>query len=396
MSGVIHASGRDAIAIIEPGLTFPDLDAILRPHGLRSFKPLLPRRNKSVLATYLEREPMISPQDHWDTSDPLAALSFTFGNGEPFRTGGASIPGSLETNLQRGNRQMMSLGPAGTDYTRLLMGAQGSLGIVHWASIYCERLPAREEACFYETDEFARAGQFLRDLALRQVWSHCFVLDRTQAAAAVGLAGDAFGKAAATGKETPRWLVYVSIAAPDARADECLAWKRAEVTSLAAQAGIRQADGSGIDAAVLARRIQELPEAPYKDAPSGSHREVFCLSQLNRVPSLLAAVEPVISEATARTGGGIIAGVYVQPTVQGASCHVALTLFHAPRFAAEAAALDQLLAERLAAAGGFLSRPYGAWSEIAYGRDPGIVPYLRKAKEMFDPANVLNPGRLCF
>lgn len=394
MAGVIHASGRDAIAVIEPGVTFPDLDRVLRPHGLRSFKPLLPRRSKSVLATYLEREPMVSPQDHWDTSDPLAALSFTFGNGEPFRTGGASIPGPLETNLQRGNRQMMSLGPAGTDYTRLLLGSQGTLGIVHWASIYCERIPAREEALFYEVDDFARASDFVRNLALRQVWTHCFILDRTQAAAAAGLMGSDFAQAAASA--APRWLVYVGIAAPDARPDDCMAWKRAEVSALAAQAGVRLADETAISAATLAHRIQDLPATPYKDAPSGSHREVFCLSQLNRVETLLVAVGPLIERATEQTDGGIAVGIYVQPTVQGASCHVDFTLFHPPRLAAEAAALDRHMAECLADAGGFLSRPYGEWSEVAYRRDPGIVPYLRKAKGMFDPAAVLNPGRLCF
>lgn len=395
MTGIIHVSGRDGIAVIEPGVTFRDLDEKLRPHGLRSFKPLLPRRNKSVLATFLEREPIISPQDHWDTSDPLSAISFTFGNGDPFRTGGASLPGSLETNLRRGHRQMMSLGPSSTDYTRVLMGAQGTLGIVHWASIYCERIPAREEAFFFETDALERAVSFVRSLALRQVWAHCFVLDRTQAAAAVGR-DEAFDQAASTSEGGRRWLVYVSVAAPDARPDACMAWKRAELAALAEQAGIRLAQGGDLDAQALARRIQDLPEAPYKDRPKGAHREVFCLSQLNRVDGLLGAVEPLVSQATRQTAGGIAVGVYVQPTVQGASCHLDFTLFHTPRHAAEAAALDRRMVEVLAKAGGFLSRPYGEWSEIAFDRDPGIVPYLQKVKGMFDPGNVLNPNRLCF
>lgn len=396
MAELVHVSARDAIAIVEPGLTFPDLDVSLRPHGLRSFKPLLPRRNKSVLATYLEREPMIAPQDHWDTSDPLAALSFTFGNGEPFRTGGASIPGTLKTNLERGNRQMMSLGPAGTDYTRVLLGSQGTLGIVHWGSIYCERVPAREEACFYAADDFARAGEFVRLLALRQVWAHCFILDRAQAAAALGLTGEAFDQAAGGIGEAPRWLVYLSIAAPDARPDACMAWKRAEVGRLAEKAGVRLVEDATFSAATLARRIQDPPQSPYRDAPRGSHREVFCLSQLNRVEALLATVEPMIQQAVVQTNGGIVPGVYVQPTVQGASCHVEFTLFHEPSFTASAAALGRQVVEGLVDAGGFLSRPYGEWSQIAYRRDPGIVPNLHKVKDMFDPARVLNPGRLCF
>lgn len=397
MTEVLHADGRNAIAIIEPGVTFPAFDEYLRPFGLRSFKPLLPRRNKSVLTTYLEREPMIAPQDHWDTSDPLSALSFTFGNGAPFRTGGASIPGSLATNLKRGNRQMMSSGPSATDYTRVLLGAQGTLGIVHWASIYCERIPEQEEAYFYGSNSLHDVASFVRLLALRQLWAHCFVVDRAQAAAALGLPLGTFDSPAAGGAALPRWLIYVSIAASEARADAAMAWKRASLASLGGQAGVQLIEAhAGCRAMDLARRIQNLPEQPYKDAPRGAHREVFCLSQLNRVDALVAAVEPFIAEASVRTGGEIEAGIYIQPTVQGASCHLDVTLFHTPRCADAAAELDRRIIERLADAGGFISRPYGAWSEIAFRHAPGIVPYLNKAKAMFDPNNLLNPTRLCF
>lgn len=399
MQRLIHADRRDAIAIIEPGLTFPEFDRQLQPHGLRSFKPLLPRRNKSVLACFLEREPTIAPRDHWDTTDPLAALSITFGTGESFRTGGASIPGTLEENLRRGNRQMMSAGPIATDYTRVLLGSQGTLGIVGWASIYCERIPAREAPQFYGAQDYAAVAEFARLLSLRQLGAHCFVLDRFQAAAALGHAGAAFERArhAADDGACPRWLLYVNLTAPDELPDACMTWQQADVEALAADAGVRRlTDPDGMSATALAARLQALPEAPYQDGPRGAHREVFCLSQLDRVPRLLAVAEPLIQQVSASTGDGVVAGVYVQPTVQGVSCHVGFTLYHAGAFAAQAIDLEHRLVERLAEAGGFLSRPYGTWSEVAYRRDPNIVPYLQKVKEMFDPKHLLNPKRLCF
>jgi FAD/FMN-containing dehydrogenase len=400
MQRLIHADGRDAIAVIEPGLTFPAFDAALRPYGLRSFKPLLPRRNKSVLANYLEREPMIAPREHWDTTDPLASLSITFGSGESFRTGGASAPGTLEENLRRGNRQMMASGPMVTDYTRVLLGSQGTLGVVSWASIYCERIPAREEARFYGAEDYASLAEFARLLLLRPIAAHCFVLDRTQAAAALGHGGTAFERVRqGSGEFTacPTWLLYVNITAPRALPDVCMAWQLADLESLAESAGARLlTDATGIGAAALAGRLQELPTEPYKNGPRGAHREVFCLSQLDRVPRLLAAVEPLIQEARARTRDGIVAGLYVQPTVQGVSCHVDFTLFHAPEFAQQACELERRLVERLVEAGGFLSRPYETWGEVAYKRDSNIVPFLHKVKDMFDPKHLLNPGRLCF
>lgn len=400
MTRMIHADSRDAIAIIEPGITFTDFDKLLQPYGLRSFKPLLPRRNKSVLATYLEREPTIAPRDHWDTTDPLASMSITFGSGESFRTGGASVPGTLEENLRRGNRQMMAAGPISTDYTRVLLGSQGTLGIVSWASIYCERIPAREEPRFYGAEDYESAAEFARLLSLRQLGAHCFVLNRVQAAAALGYDGVAFERLLrADGRSTacPQWLLYVNLTAPDALPDACMAWQLEDLKMLAQSAGVQLLNNpEGFSAAALAVRLQELPAAPYKDEPRGAHREVFCLSQLDRVPALLAAAQPLIREASAGTDGGIVAGLYVQPTVQGVSCHVDFTLYHPPKLAARAIELEHRLVECLAEAGGFLSRPYGTWSEVAYRRDANIVPYLRKVKDMFDPKHLLNPNRLCF
>lgn len=385
---MIHADGRDAIAIIEPGLTFADFDNHLRSYGLRSMKPLLPRHNKSVLATFLEREPMIAMRDHWDTTDPLASLSITFGSGECFRTGGGSLPGSLQENLARGNRQMMASGPVMTDYTRVLLGSQGTLGIVGWASIYCERIPEREEAFFFGADDYAVLAELVRILALRQTATHCFMLDRVQAAAALGLPESSFSA------PLPKWLLYATLTASDAAPDEKMDWQRRDLLALAAQAGAaRLEEAYGFSAEALAARIQEPPQAFYKDAFGGTHSEVFCLTQMDRVPGLLDAVGPLLSNALQQ---GIAAGVYVQPTIQGTSCHLDFTLFHDTGKNDAATAISEQMVRKLAASGGFLSRPYGDWSQVAFGRDPNIVPLLRKVKRMFDPNNVLNPNRLCF
>jgi hypothetical protein len=46
--------------------------------------------------------------------------------------------------------------------------------------------------------------------------------------------------------------------------------------------------------------------------------------------------------------------------------------------------------------GAFFSRPYGIWADMAYGRNAGHTSLSRKLKGLFDPNNVLNPGKLCF
>jgi FAD/FMN-containing dehydrogenase len=46
--------------------------------------------------------------------------------------------------------------------------------------------------------------------------------------------------------------------------------------------------------------------------------------------------------------------------------------------------------------GGFFSRPYGLWSDLVYSKCPDTVQALNKVKNIFDPAGIMNPGKLCF
>ena len=48
--------------MIEPGVTFETLIPELKRHGLRLNLPFLPKPFKSVLTSYLEREPGLIPK----------------------------------------------------------------------------------------------------------------------------------------------------------------------------------------------------------------------------------------------------------------------------------------------------------------------------------------------
>ena len=114
MRQLVHADPRDKIAIVEPGIDFGTIDTLLAPHGLRAFRPLRPRAGKSVLASYLDREPLIHPNDHWDVGDPFGGSAIVLGNGDLVLTGSAAIEGTLQQQLDNGSRQMLSVGPGHT------------------------------------------------------------------------------------------------------------------------------------------------------------------------------------------------------------------------------------------------------------------------------------------
>lgn len=377
---VIHVDGRDAIAVIEPGVTFAAFDEALRPHGLRSFRPILARRTKSVIAAFLEREPITVPGQHWDSADPLGATEFVFGTGKSYRTGGASFSGTLEENLALGNRQMLGVGPAHTDFARVIQGSQGALGVVTWASIYCRRLPARELPLFASADRLEPVVELAYRLLRRRPAGQLFLMNGRQLALFCATDATHYRALAAS---LPRWLLYVELSTPDYFPDEAIAYQRADIERDAAELGADLGtELGGIPADQLAARLEALGDQPAHDLGLASE-EVFCLSQLDKIESLLGRVGDAIADE---------ACIYLQPLVHGVNAHCQLTLLAPMDGQAAQSAKAIAVAEALAAAGGFFSRPYYPWAHVPFDRDKTIVPLLAKTKAIFDPQKVLQPG----
>ena len=379
MNKVIHVDGRDAIAVIEPGVTFGELNAALAPHGLRSFRPLELRPSKSVLAAFLEREPITVPSSHWDSADPLAAMEFVFGNGDMFRTGGAALPGTLEQNLARGNRQMLGAGPMHTDFGRVIQGAQGALGVVTWASIYCQRVPTLAKPLFAHSTRLESIVELAYRMLRRRTAAQLFIVNARQLA--LSLAGERLVDKLAP--QLPDWTMYVELAAPEYFPQEAIAYQLADLKRDASALGVTIGDrvGEFPASAVAKRQDADLTSAA---ANAGFPRqEVFCISQLDRVRGHLDAISP--SDAAQ-------ACIYVQPLAQGVNAHCQFTLIDEAKQGSAAAHRATALAEALAGSGGFFSRPYHPWAHIPFQRDKSIAPLLAKTKSLFDPFSVLQPG----
>ena len=92
-------------------------------------------------------------------------------------------------------------------------------------------------------------------------------------------------------------------------------------------------------------------------------------------------------------------GVYIQPGVQGSSYHCEFNLFYDPKSSGEINQVSKLTTAAtlsLMDKGAFFSRPYGLTTGEIMNRDAATVAGLTKVKNIFDPNNILNPGKLCF
>jgi FAD/FMN-containing dehydrogenase len=66
MKQIIRVDRRNRVAMIEPGVTFGKLIPALAKEGLAPLITFLPRHNKFVVTSFLERTPITEPIQHWE------------------------------------------------------------------------------------------------------------------------------------------------------------------------------------------------------------------------------------------------------------------------------------------------------------------------------------------
>jgi FAD/FMN-containing dehydrogenase len=396
MNRVMRVDPEHRIAMVEPGVTFKELGPAARKSGLRLNLPLLPRPGKSVVASVLEREPVIMPKYHWDISDPLACTEVVYGSGDLFKTGSAAGPGTLEEQWEAGAAQNEAAGPIQADFARLIQGAQGTMGIVTWATVRCEHLPDIEEPYLAGSDDVAGLLRFARGL-IRNRWADdCVLLNDVNLARIMAEAQGGEHEELKAG--LPRWSLFYSISGVRYFPEEKIRYLQTDIAELAKSLGVEPLRGLGdVSAFDLMDVLHEPPaDGHWKSARGSACKDIFFVSMSDHLEELTGTMMAAAAESGYPVSD---VGVYLQPMVQAVNYHCEFNLFFNRDDAgrkAQAGELFEAASKLLADRGGFFSRPYGPWAEMAYGRDPATVAALRKVKKIFDPNNVMNPGKLCF
>ncbi len=396
MKNIVRIDARNRIALIEPGVTFAEIIPELEKEGLRLNMPLLPRASKSVAGSLLEREPVIMPKYHWDGSDPLACVEVIYGTGDKFRTGSAAGSGDLDYQWKSGAAQVAAVGPAQADFHRLIQGSQGTMGIVTWVTVRCERLPHLEEPFLIGSSELGSLLELNHWLIRRRLADECLILNNTNLAQ---MLAKQWPKEFETIRDTlPPWVLIYCIAGYEYLPEEKVAYQQKAIAEITGRLGLKPVKSlANISAIDLLNMLRKPSEEPYwKIRGQGSCYDVFFIALSDRLPELIKAAEDAVGQQNYPLQD---MGIYVQPVVQGTSYHCEFNLFFAPNNPDQADRVRQLsttLPEMLATRGAFFSRPYGSWADIVYRREAETTTALRKIKGIFDPKNILNPGKLCF
>jgi FAD/FMN-containing dehydrogenase len=388
MKSIIRIDQRNKVAMIEPGVKFGELQTEVEKAGLRLEMPMLPRKDKSVVASLLEREPTTGPKYNWDANDPLCCLELVFGTGDLFRTGNAAGPGSLEDQWAAGQAQKVPMGPAQTDIGRLIQGAQGSLAIASWATIKLEIMPTIRRGFVVRGQSLDELIDFAYKILWRKLPDLCLILNDADLSAITGIEAQ---------KLAP-WTLTYSISGLKHFPEERVQYLEKDTAEIAREFDVVPARSlAGISADQLIEVLSRPSEEPFwKLRPRGGCQDLFFLTTLDRSQEFIESM----AEKTAEQGfPQQNLGTYIQPIRHGTGCHLEFNLFYEPGSRDERGKIEALMSEASKMCiemGGFFSRPYGLWADMVYARCPDTVSALRKVKHIFDPAGVMNPGKLCF
>jgi FAD/FMN-containing dehydrogenase len=395
MKKIIRVDSGNRVAIVEPGVTYGELQAELAKAGMAAYMPLYPRSNKSVISAVLEKEPVTMPGLHFDSTDPMLCAEIVFGTGDKMRTGEAAGPDTLEQQWEVGKAQMSPFGPTQMDPQRLVSGAQGTIGIVTWISMKIRHASEVSSAFLVPSTTLEPLIELSYKLTRIRFTGSIFILNNVNLAA---LLRSAPAEIKAVSSKLPAWSMFVSCEGYGPLPKEKVEYLEADLKDLAAKFGLKPETAvGGVKAAEVAALLGKTSPEPYwKLRLKGGVDELFFLSPQGKTPDFAR----IMSETAKQQGyAAENIGAYIQPVAQGTSCHCEFDVYYDAANAAETEKARKLVAaaaDKLEAAGAFFSRPYPELVKVAYRRSQDTAAMQKKVKAIFDPNGVLNPGKLCF
>lgn len=384
---------RNRVCLIGPGVTYGELLAALKPHGMTASIPLAPRRDKSVVAAVMDWEPSTWPNKQWDIGDPVCSTEFIFGHGELFRTGAAGGPGTLEQQRAAGGAQKCPTGPSQADFHRVVQGSQGTMGIVSWITLRTEVRPTEQKTFLLGAERLEKIIPYVYEVQRPWLGEHSFIMNRT--ALAMLMLGKAGTSVETICRGLPAYICLQNIAGFERLPRERVAYQTRDIGRIAADSQLSLQESLGT---VCASDLLEAATTPTADGDwrhrwRGQCLSIFFQTTLDRTPRFIHLLPRILQPCgLAETP----VGLYVQPLVQNHFCHMEFLFPYDPgdgQAVKDMQALEKEAVSQFMAAGAFFSRPYGAAAQQIFTHNPMNYTVLKKIKTIFDPRRVLNRGK---
>jgi len=389
---ILKIDPRNRAVRIQPGVTYGQLEEQLEQHGLRALFPLLPRRDQSVLTSHLEAQPKLIPEFNY--SEPIYTAEIIMPTGQMFRTGtGALSPAeTTQTDL---------IGPwgPGFDWNRLYTRAQGTLGIVTWLNVMAEPLPTQQKIYFTTFKSIDDLARFTYRVQKKWIGYECFGLNRT--ALAMILADTMPEDYYTLKKRLPEYTQIFCIGGLNRLPEERIAYQEADFLETARDCNvIPQCSIPDIPraASFFEKHLRRCwdKDVYWKDAFKGASADIFFITTMDNAGACVAAMQQEAIRAQYDCGD---IGVYLQPVENGRAAHLEFIIPYNPGDSGECRrirALHAAASQRLLDCGAVFTRAYGVWADMVASCNALQHETARQIKEILDPNNIMNPGKLGF
>lgn len=399
MNKILQVDEENWSAMVEPGVTFEQLQAALMKKGFRMMIPFGAAPKRSVLTSLLERDPV------------MAAPSFEYGNflimdtelvlpdGELFKTGiwcAGGKPGG-------------PMGPVRNVIFRLWTGAQGTLGIMTKMGVQINPFIRQRKMFFLSFNELSDALEPLKRIQRREIGMECFLLNRFNLAAllseewgvpdsfpAVPRPSESFENLKSI---LPPWILALCINGAPRHPEEKIAYEVKALREVCRGLNLELTESlprvRGLERVLLNEILHPwgiLKKFNYR----GSVHALTFKSSLKDI----AGLEAVLKETCSARGYSTSAvGGYILPLERGRAVHAEFDLHCDLSDGPETDRVKRLwltASEKLINRGAYFDRPYGPWADMVYQRAGNYTSKLREIKRALDPQGILNPGKLCF
>ncbi len=387
MTKIMEINDRDRFVRIEPGVTWAQLQAELDKVGMFVPAPLQVHPQKSVLTSTMEREPNLIPK--YEYNETFLTSEMVMPNADMFWTGSA---------IGKGHND--GINPEGViPSTRLFLGAQGTLGVATWATMRAFYKPTISKIYFIACDKIEDVVEPSYQILRVRLGSEYLILNNAQLAAM--LAKDAAEYADLRDK-LPNYTIAVCLCGLSHRPEEKIAYEDEALQEIASRV---QFDLLNTVAAIpdLQGHFEQIMRQPWsgqgtywKFIAKGGRHDIFFQTTLDKVSEFTKAVSEVATKYRYPLSD---MSIYIQPKEAGRVCYCEYGFSCDPDNEDECDRIKGLYmeaSERVFNMGGLFSNPYGAWSEMVYSHATAYVSTLKTVKQIFDPNNILNPGKLCF
>jgi FAD/FMN-containing dehydrogenase len=367
-------------AIIEPGVTFAQLAEAAREKGLKPMTPIGVPEEASVLATYLENTPLyLWPRyKTWETLNVKMVLP----TGELMGTGQMALPDSDRPYHWATNFAVLN---------RLFFGAQGTLGIGVKAVVTLRNIVEHRKYIVVPLENIEKLNVLSPALMHQEANDEYFAANALYFAC---LFAKDKSEIATLQKALPAWIAVIGISGND---EAEVAYKELDIGDVLERFGLKGDSMLPGLPDLQQRLVQEvdhprgmLNQRRYK----GGCSYIACMAsntQLNGLYSL------TLQQAQHNGGAQTELGWLLMPLNFGGSYYFEPSLYYNPENTAEAAATQKVfsaVSRSLIHSGAFFPRPYPLWAEEVYFRMGAYHRKIKMCKEIFDPNNIMNPGKL--